>query len=97
MHVHEPLNELRPVKVKRKQSEGERQMMLRGIDERKPVRRGKAAEDLHQVNLSAMSSGTPERAFFKHDSVFARRFPHLMRREEAVTSLCLDGFPDQRG
>ena len=83
MHVHESMMwASKSVKAKRKQTEGEKQKLLRGIDVRKPVRRGHPTGNPHQVLMHATSSSTTERAFFKHDSVFAKSFPRLLQERE---------------
>ena len=97
MHVHEDQNTLRHVIIKRKQSEGEKHLLIRGIDERKPAKRGSNAEHALYAVQGEPMSGHLVRAMFKPDSVFARRPPHLMRREGTVTPPCQDGLPDQRG
>ena len=83
MHMHDSMmRESKPVKAKRKQTEGEKQRLLRGVDERKPVKRGLVTDNPHQVLMHATSSSTTELVFFKHDSVFAKRFPRLLQERE---------------
>ena len=79
MHVHDALNKSKPVRIKRKQTEGERQILLKGVDERKPVKRGSVTAEPHHVIMHGTTSSTFERAFFKHDAVFAKRFPRLLQ------------------
>jgi hypothetical protein len=79
MHVHDALNKSKPVRIKRKQTEGERQRLLKGVDVQKPVKRRSCTAESRHAIVSEVLNGPSERALFKSTSIFAKRFPHLLQ------------------